>query len=471
MSAVFSFLFIILFSCTRINEATELGDDLIPAVDNVNTFDTTIALQAAYRPFFDSSRHLINENMALGRLNDPEFGTTTADMYFSLSSGASGSDYGAYPFGGHKDSLQGIDSVVLSLSYSAAYGDTSNSQVSVEVREIAANNGFKRDSIYRFDTPGFSTTGGVLGSKTFAVNRLSDSVRIVRKGDTSKVANALRIKLDNNSLGIRLASFDTSAGYKNDSLFNTLFNGLAVRTTGVTGQGALAYFNLYDFTKTRLIVYCRIKRSGGVDSAAAVVFTHARYGQANSIVRSPGGNYQANLNTPNPQNLYIQSSPSGSYVGIHIPNFSQFPNRVIHRAELIAYKAPSTLDNIFTAPNRLLLDRKSPSSDSAYTFENDWEVGFDGSLNLAAFGGSLRSDNSYRFNITRYVQGIVTRKDRSDSLRLYAPLRSNLFAKNLGQYISIPNLDNIAKGRVVLYGPAATDPAMRLRLRIIYSNL
>lgn len=36
------------FSCTKINEATELGDDLIPAVDNVNTFDTTLTVHLRF---------------------------------------------------------------------------------------------------------------------------------------------------------------------------------------------------------------------------------------------------------------------------------------------------------------------------------------------------------------------------------------------------------------------------------------
>jgi hypothetical protein len=469
--ALFSFLSLALFfSCTKINEATELGDDLIPAVDNVNTFDTSIAVNAAYHPYFDSSRHLINENMALGRINDPEFGSANADMYFNLSSGPTGSDYGIYPFGLHKDSVLGIDSVVLSLSYQGAYGDTANSQIGVEVREIV-DNSFKADSLYRYDVAGFSTAGTVLGSKNVALNRLKDSVQILRKGDTSKVANVLRIRLDN-TLGERFRAFDTSNGFKNDSTFRTLFRGLAVKTTNiVSGQGAFGYFNLYDLNKSRLIVYYRVKRATGTDSAAAVVFTHTRYGQANAITRNPGGNYLANLNTQNPQNLYVQSSPSGSYIGIQIPDFEKFPNKVIHRAELIAYKVTSVADNIFTSPNRLLLERKSPTTDSAYIFENDLQLGFDGSLNLAAFGGNLRSDNSYRFNVTRYIQGLVTKKERNDSLRLYAPLRSTAFAKTLGQYISVPNLDNIAKGRVVIAGPGVPNPNMRLRLRIIYSNL
>lgn len=166
---------LLLFSCTKINESTQLGDDLIPAVDNVNTFDTTISLAAAYHSFDDTSKNLIADNMALGRLNDPLFGTTNADMYFTLSSGASGTSYGTYPFGTAPSSVQRIDSVVLSLSYQSGYGDTTGTDISVSVSEIAPGNEFKDTTLYRFNTTGFSTIAPTLGTKTFRTIDLDDS--------------------------------------------------------------------------------------------------------------------------------------------------------------------------------------------------------------------------------------------------------------------------------------------------------
>ena len=97
-SLAFSFLFLsfllFFFSCTRINEATELGGDLIPPVDNVNTFEANLETQTNNALFHDTSRLLLSDAVALGALNDPEFGKTEADLYFSLSSSA----YGTYPF-------------------------------------------------------------------------------------------------------------------------------------------------------------------------------------------------------------------------------------------------------------------------------------------------------------------------------------------------------------------------------------
>ena len=455
---------LLLTSCTKLNEPTELGDELLPAVDNVNTFDTTLEISSNNRIFNDTTKSTLSDNMALGKLNDPVFGTTSADMYFTLSSPT----YGASPFF-NRDSVAGIDSVVLSLSYSGAYGDTSvASQIDVAVSEIEPGNGFLDTVRYRYDQPDF-TTGPVLGTKSFSIPKFTDTITLIRKTDTTKVVNVLRIPL-NTSLASKLKQFDTTGNgpYTNDSLFRLAFRGLAVKAVSAAGQGTLAYFSLSG-ANSGLTVYYRVQRNGVIDTTSTT-FTHTTYGQANSIVRNTGGEVLANLNKPSTQKLYIQSSPTGTYAGLTIPGLSSFPNKIIHRAELIVYRVPSASESIFSAPDRLLLDHKG-ASDSAYLFDNDLQPDASGSLNLTQFGGTLRSDNSYRFNITRYVQGIVTRKDRNDSLRLYAPLRSILYSKSLGQYISVPNLTNIASGRVVLAGENFPDSAMRLRLRIIYSNL
>jgi hypothetical protein len=463
LSLIFIALF---FSCTKINEPTELGDDLIPAIDNVNTFDTTLTVQSAFFSYDDSSRNFISEDMALGRINDPVFGATTADMYFNLSSLV----YGVSPFL-HKDSVVKIDSVVLSLSYQGSYGDTLSS-IAVEVSENSDPT-FYDSILYRFDHPGF-TTSGVLGNKAFSTSQFKDSIRIGLKKDTIKVANVLRIPV-NNSLGIKLKDFGAAAGqpYASDSLFRKAFRGLAVKATN-TGN-ALAYFNLSDINNSRLLVYYQFKNGGKTDTSVAA-FVHTSYSQANSIRRTAGGEYLAKINQPSSQKLYIQSSPTGSYVGIKIPGLDGFPNKVIHRAELIVYKVPAdnpSADNLLTVPNRLMLDHKGPnnSKDSAYIFDNDIQPGLDGSLDFTAFGGVIKKDESYRFNITRYVQGIITRKERNDSFRLFAPLRSNVYSKSLAQVITVPSLDFIAKGRVVIANNNYPDSTKRLRLRIIYSNL
>ena len=153
-------------------------------------------------------------------------------------------------------------------------------------------------------------------------------------------------------------------------------------------------------------------------------------------------------------------------------------NKIIHRAELIATTIPSISDNIFTPPSRLFLDRKNNGTpDTTFLLYKDLTPGLDGSLDFNTFGGNLKS-GQYVFNITRFVQAVVTSNEPVDTLRLFAPLRAIEFAppfisdKNKAGTASIPVLSKIAEGRVVLAGGSyAINPDQRLRLRIIYSNL
>ncbi|HEX2606164.1 MAG TPA: DUF4270 family protein, partial [Flavisolibacter sp.] len=168
---------------------------------------------------------------------------------------------------------------------------------------------------------------------------------------------------------------------------------------------------------------------------------------------------------------YIQSTP-GSFATIRIPALDTFRNSTIHRAELIVSKLPAAEEETFAAQNRLFVDRKNKGpKDTAFTLYNDFRADFTGGLGFAQFGGNLQSDNTYRFTLTRHVQGIVTRREPNDTLRLYAPLRSTLYDRNLAQFISVPVVSPVAFGRVIVAGGNYPDPALRMRLRIIYSKL
>jgi hypothetical protein len=203
-----------------------------------------------------------------------------------------------------------------------------------------------------------------------------------------------------------------------------------------------------------------------------VQYTHASNGQSNYVNVQPGSNWATALNNPAADKIYIQSSPSGSYTSIAIPDLSTFGNKVIHRAEIIATKVPSASDNIFTPPTRLFLDIIRHKADSSLLLEKDLIIGSDGSIGYELFGGTIK-DNLYRFNITRYVQGIVTRHERNDTLRLWAPLRTFEYSTLAGSYFPnpIPVNRRVAEGRVVLGGGTYPDQNTRLRLRIVYSNL
>ena len=447
-------------SCKKINQATELGGKLVPAADNVHTFEVALNAISKNVLFNDTTKVLYTDLVAVGDINDPEFGHTHANTDFNISP----SSFGAYPFV-KTDSLA-IDSVILSLSYVDAYGDTTNNGVqTLRVYEIAQNSGFHDTTLYKYSDPAsdFATTGPELGSATFTIKHLKDSVVLVRGKDTSYVSNVVRIKLDN-SLGYRFAQYDTTNGYKNDSIFHSLFAGFSVKAD--PAGNALSYYRLSDINNTKLTVYFRYGKS----DTSSFDYHHVINGQSNYVNREIGGNYLAYLNNGASDRIYLQSAP-GSYVSISIPGLDTFSNKTIHRAEIFAERIPSGSDDVFTAPIQLMLDRKNKSGDTAFMLQNDLVADPGGSVLYAPFGGKLLSDNTIRFNISRYVQSIITRHEPNDTLRMYAPLRTNLFNLNFNTYLSVPAIDAIAKGRLVLGGGTYADSSIRLKLRIIYSNL
>jgi Domain of unknown function (DUF4270) len=462
-------------ACTKI-DTTTLGADLIPAVDNIHTFELILDVESNNILFDDSTRMLSTDDLPIGYTNDPEFGQTKADLYFDIAI----PNNKTYPFG-KKDSLV-TDSVILSLAFRNNYGDTNTSQT-FRVFEISQTSGFEGDSLYRLDNPDFATTGGELGNRTFAVNSLNDSVHVIRK-DTTKVVNVLRIPLDP-ALGTRLMGYDTTfsanGGYYNDSLFKTLLRGFAIKTDQV--GNALTYFNVAD-VNTKLIVYYRY----GKTDTSEVEFRHSLQGiqnllgVASTVKRTAGGGWNTYLNNGNPEDdlLYLPTTP-GSYGLLKIKGLDTVTNKAIHLAELIVPKIPSAQEDKYPPQPQIFLDMINKTNDTVFTIQNDFVLSNFG-YNFEQFGGFLLShagNQEYRFNISRHVQGIVTRKEPNFDLRVYAPFETNIYylppgplaSRKFTNRVNIPIVPRVALGRVVVGGGNNAIPANKLRLRIVYSKI
>lgn len=453
------------FHCTKI-DTTSIGSNLIPAVDNVNTFDTTLSVIANN---FDSAANacgvvFATDEHALGYIsNDPYFGTTKATIYTELLP-----PYTPFSFQG-TIADRTIDSVVLVLKYTRTFGDSTQQQ-RVTVHQMLDN--FKTDtstcSAYNYDP-------SILGSATYIPQRLTDSVF----GFSEASNNELRIKLSN-SFGQQLLAQDSSTSLKTDSTFRLFLKGFAIVPDN-TGN-ALSYFSLTD-TTTRLAIYFKYKDASGNRDTAIVNFrltTGVGY-SANNIVRNHTG-AEINTYTHHPAGgdslIYIQTSP-GTYAEIQIPALTGLSNRIIYRAELVMDQAYSPLDNLFTTPNILFLDVKgdtsyrpipcdftTPSSQPDLTTLGGYRT-----IVKDAFGHDI---SRYTFNLSRYVQKIVTNKRTNSVLRLRAPgyiNNSALYVDECGISISpfyFP-LNYIAMGRVRLGGGNNTN--YRMHLRIIYSKI
>jgi len=487
VALVFSFGLGII-SCRKINEATELGGGLIPAVDNINTFDTILEVQTDNRLWMDSTRIYSNDEVALGRIsNDPEFGKTHANLYFNIGPRS----YQSNPFI-NRDSIVGIDSAVLTLSMAAIYGDSSSPQT-VRVFEVDANSGFRDSVYYTTSAPDFATNGLELGSRTFMPRELRDSVRFIRGRDTSRTFNTLRIRLNTTSgLIPRLTTYTVDNAYRDYPSFYTAVRGLAVKVDENNASNALTYFNLVDSARSKLVVYFRVRAENGRIDTTAANFYHGLFGagfqtttgagvdvkprgtQANIIRRTPEFNWFTYLNNgiANDDRLYVQADP-GSQINITIPGLTGLSNRVVHRAELIVTKLPALEENRFPAPAQMYLARYTGVDTFLAVVDDSLTATLtNGAVSTQLFGGLLRNDNTYQFNLSRHVQNIVTFNRPNEPLRLFAPYNYTVRdARFIGGRRSFYLQPRIANGRVILAGGSHPDPNVRMRLRIVYSRI
>ena len=477
-------------ACTKI-ESTTLGSGLIPPVDGVNTFDTTLDVYA--NTFLDSlgleAKFYKSDDQVIGVIkHDPVFGKTEARSYFELKP-----TYYKYTF--PADTSLYSDSAVLILSYRGIFGDSTISRIPQDWEVYEINDSIQPYTIYPVSKT--FTEGPRLGKKTIYPDSL---VNTIDYGFES-ARNQIRIPLDTAFARKLIKIFDTSidksGAYDNDSNFRSRFKGFEVRPSSSSDGNALIRINLLDSnTKLALFYHYRVK-----DTAAAYTkeVSYFRFSPGTFLPISASANYihrdrtgseaQANFaSNVNDDKVYLQTTP-GTFATIKTPTLANFPNAIIHRAELVAIQVPETDPMVkkFSAPNFLLLSRYDSTNKFKRNVPNDLLVS-GGQDNFATFGGypynrtvGSETVKAYNFDLTRYVQGVVTRKDSVFTLRLSAPTNDSIYYTSPyptnfygGIYYILPSAANTAAdGRVILGGgggSAATAP-YRMRLRIIYSKL
>jgi hypothetical protein len=472
------FLFSLFFSaCKKINEGTELGDDLLPVVDNVKTFDTSLSVQTfngVFTDLDDSTRITAAAEHFVGHINaDPLFGKTDASLFLQLKPSA-------FPFTFHSasDSMTAmtIDSVVLVLGYVETYGDT-NAVQRFQVYEMDNTVAFKPDSFYLVRKNSFVYATPISPIVSIIPRDLDDSLNLFEE----KAKNQLRIRLNDN-FGTRLLGYDTAVGgaYHNDSTFNTKFNGFAVVPDAVSGN-AIIGVNLLD-SNTKLAIYYKWKKNGLPFDTAVRYFHFYSSGssaQAQLIKRDSSGSqlqtYLINPPTDQDSLVFIQNTP-GTFARVKIPALSTLSNRVVHRAELIVDEVYDPSDKTFPPPELLYLDAYDSAKAQYRTIPFDLGFDFSGNLNAGTFGmvgkPAIVNGNTiteWRLNVTRYVQHIVTNHNTNYALRLFSPnyLKEIYSANESIQQFNVNS--TVGKGRVRVGG--GNHPTQKMRLRIIYSKI
>ena len=459
----------LLFSCTRISDS-ELGIDFL-SQDAIDTKDTTLIVETETIVMEDSLRIYPSDQQVLGDItNDPIFGSTSASLFLQLKPSF-------YPFfiKGTKDSII-VDSAVLILSYRGFYGDSSK-PVKIYVNKIDPATPLQVGKLYASNYAsayGIRKGVSVGNAKLFDFASAKDSIN----DRFENARNQIRLRL-NQSIGVELLkTYDSNGVYRNDTTFRNAFPGFALTTNASDNHNALIRLALLD-SNTKLALYYSTSATGSVTRDTLV--THFRFSyfsaqNANFIQRN-----RAAL-------VYVQTSP-GTIVKIKVPGLKTFDKKIIHRAELIAEQVPddarlNTTDSYMTAPNYLFLGVYDSATKELRSVPND----FQGAMNtqaLAQFGGYKISKSingysnvaTYNFNVSRYVQGLIARKDSLFDFRLYAPVNDSIkfvqpypFNKiQSTDYLSTSLGNQPAIGRVRLGG--GSHSKFRMRLRIYYTNL
>jgi hypothetical protein len=486
---------LMLTACTKI-ETTNIGSDLIPVVDNVKTFETV--LDVTGNNYLDTLVYKLNRSNphVVGAIsNEPVFGSSSASLFFQMTPAS-------FPYTALKrDSIQGspkvgFDSAVLILDFVGFYGD---SVQETTFKLYDADKTLQRDSSvnpYYTLNPDLNANTSVLwGSKTISANKLKDSVSVIRKGDTSRVTNQLRIPLDR-ELALKLFVSD-SANYVTDTTFRALAPGFALVTEGPVNT--LYYFSLAGNSKVEFFYHAN--PLSALQDTTSRTFTVTTYGgHAVKYKNDHTGSELSSHLIPDPvkgdNKLYIETSP-GSYAALKINGIDTVlqTNRIIHRAELRIVRDDDASSQ-FTAPTALYLDAIDTIKKTYQGIPYDlspygrYYCYPSAGPDYNYFGGFPKLENIdgtslyvYRFNIARYLQGVVSRKEQLfPLLRLSAPFYmyyqdcSNggvAYPTQVFPFVEGSSLLNpVGRGRIKLTGNGTgVDPKKRMQLRIIYSTI
>jgi hypothetical protein len=459
----------VVFSCTKII-TTDIGSGLIPPIDNVNTKDTVLEV-VSKNAGYDTVSVGISDDHVLGYVNDPVFGKTTASVNFQIAPTVS-----PFYLGLPKDSIV-LDSVVLCLKYHGTWGDTTQ-PLKLHVYSMDPEEIFNANLAYSntkaFEKAQEITDGGV----SVLPSTLNDvDSTVFNKEETT---NQIRIRL-NNSFGQQLINYDSATVYQSDSTFYNSVRGLIVEPDQLSTSNALLEINLLD-TATHLSLYYH--KLGGDSTTYTRRFSPNSLTSAssNTILRNYSGtqipSYISSANT-NDDLIFMQTSP-GTYANLNISSVKGMQNVVVHRAEILMYQVPdlSSPDTFFTPPN-LFVAAHMPDSTRRFAVPQD--ITFYGNTisNLVQFGvapkpqtdpNTGRTTSFYSFDISRYVQSVITRSDTLFNLVLYAPYNQYIYPNDSTIYalpISSPSLNNVAIGRIRLGG--GSNQQYKMRLHIVYS--
>jgi hypothetical protein len=428
---------LMLIALTGCEEKSSIGVEVLPAGDLITVRSTTKAEILSFTHSEDSIRTDEASSSLLGSFTDSLFGNTTIGF---------AAQYRLYGFPDFGRNNPQPDSIKLYLYYRIIYGDTITKQ-RFKVYELES--AIDPDETYRQN----------VDLKSMASNKLLGQIEYTPRVKLDSTSKDTFYQLINIPLDFSLAEklfYADSLKLVNNDVFLEFFKGLYIETEKLNKKGGA-------------ILSLEAVQQGSFDGSALALFYHNDKLKSeldtlkDSIMIMPYliSNYSARVNniqhdysqTPFYKNLnsetvqdsliYVQAT-GGLKTKILIEELSSWRDSVniaINKAELIfqidtiasqVKKFPPPLQMLFTVVDSL--GKEFLPKD--YVF------------NPSFYGGGLRKDYTYHFNITQHVQEVIDGN-----------------AKNLGFFLT-PAQKNNQANRVVLKGSTSKTG---IKLIITYS--
>ena len=444
-------------------ENTILPSDLVPAIDNINTFSTDTFTLITNNVYQDSiltggirnTSRISNSATsfhALGTIiGDPSFGKTNANIHvevlppvanFSFKTDAPGT-------------TRTIDSVVLILPYVGAYGDTLTAPMQT-FKVFRSLKTASRDSAqYEFTKD--STDNNLLSSLSVNFNTLSTDSPIV---NGIKLVPQLRFKLNNwfaDSLQAQIALGTNGAG-ADFSKYLEWWKGFYIQADSNVGR-TLGYFNTYG---ARMNIYYRYTNTSLLPDTALDVFSFDpnycnRFNNINRNYFGSSAHYFYNSTAPNGDSiLFLQNEPGLAGL-IKMPYLTQFENVIVNRAELHFYAVSlnnfTDTNTFHTIPRLQILQTDTVGNDKIIADYSLLGTTFvDGKQKSVTVGGFTLTE--YKFGVTYSIQKIISEKD------------TNFRFKIMGLNTGFP-----AAYRTTVAGSDSKVDYLRPKLNIIYTKI
>lgn len=463
--------------CTKI-VTTDIGAGLLPGTDDVVPKDVYYTVQT--KNAGDSLNHVgASQDFSLGYIsNDPLFGKVSAAVNVQLIPNSFPVSFG----NNNKDSVW-LDSAVLVLSYKGIWGD-SFQNLAFHVYQISSDEAFNPDSIYATSHL-FQRNSEELTNKQQAFEIDPRAVPDSAYSYNEAAKNQIRIRLDSATMRRFIYSYDTSNAYKDVTSFSRYFRGFQIVPEA---QGnALFRVNVQD-TNTKLALYYRYadpSKGGGRDTAVkyfkassttTAAANYIKRDRAGALVQQyyPSANAQDSL-------LFLEANP-GIFTKITMPDLTTLKNVIIQRAEIMMDQVPDNSDLFLTPPNifmttysetykkRFLTPSSQVLSSDSASISNLSALGVEPLSSIDPLTGRVRY--SYRFDITQYVQSVISFGKPQYNFVLFGPGNDFIYAgetSSVGVPISASPLNTPAAGRVMLGG--GNNTAYPMRLHIVYTTV